>query len=156
MPISTLYPAGISPAGWAPVSDLSEKAVRDPLGPVEYKPRTRDFAGTDGKWASLHWVDQQVELALLIRKGYLRSAPEVGHTFFEIRRLTPTTIQADVEDRVRLALVRLLSRTPPAVQVVRVLTDVATKPQLRIAVDYINMITGSRRTSTWRNYNNAD
>lgn len=144
--MSTLPPGGYGPAGWAPIADPSEQQQQEPNGAVVYQPRTRDFSGDGGKWDAQHTVDQQVELALLIEQGALASAPEVGNTLRKMPRLNPATIQADVEDRVKLALSRLLA-DPPQIEILAVATDALTKGQLKVAVTYRNLVTGRSRTA---------
>jgi phage baseplate assembly protein W len=143
MPISTLHPGGTGPAGWAPVEEPSAQLAQEPGGPVDYE--VKDFAGANGKWAELHTVDQQVDLALMIERGSLASVPEQGHTLRQIMRLDPRTIQADVEDRVKQALSRLLIPVPPSITINRVLVDTKSKGQLLVAVDYTNNVTKRQR-----------
>lgn len=145
MPVATIPSGGTGPAGWAPVADPSDQLAQTPGGPVDYN--VRDFAGADGKWAELHTIDQQVELALMIERGSLASVPEQGHTLRKIMRLDPKTIQADVEDRVKQALSLLLTPVPPSITINRILVDTRTKGQLLVAVDYTNEVTKRQKTT---------
>lgn len=116
---------------------------------VDFDPKTRDFRGTsDGYWSSTHWVDQAVTLALTIERGKLRSVPDQGVRYRQIKRLGPS-VQAEVEDMTREALSRLLA-SPAKIAIVSIETQQPIRGQLLVAVTYRNLITGAHRTA--RNY----
>lgn len=110
------------------------------IGPVQYDPRTRDFAGKNGKYNAVHWVDQFVVMNVTIERGAIKSAPNVGATYRQIKLLDERTIQADVEDRTRLALAPVLAPSAK-IEILGVDVDIATRGQLKIAVTYRNLLT---------------
>jgi len=148
--MSQTFPGGAGPAGWDPVAQPSETEQQTPTGSPVYEPRGRDFAGENGKWDQEHWIDQHVDLALFVEQGSVKSAPEVGHTLRQIQRLNPVTIQADVEDRIKQALSRLLET--PVIEILSIDAQVPVKGQLRVAVVYRNLRT-NRTTNFARTYN---
>ena len=102
MPTSSTAPSA-GPAGHAPPSPRGEpQAYTGPVA-VEFDGATRDWVVTDGDWQAIHPVDQQVAFGLMMERGKLKSAPDVGHTLREIRYLGGENLGADVRDRVRTA-----------------------------------------------------
>lgn len=97
-----VFPAGTEPAGAAPVSSAY---VARPLRPaaIRYEGAIRDWTLYDstGGYQAVTPVEQAVVLSLCIRQGQITSAPTLGNTVHEIETLDPTTIDADVSDRVR-------------------------------------------------------
>ena len=109
---------------------------------VWYDPTTRDFGVTGSAYDASDPVDQQVELALTIERGALKSAPEVGARFRQIKRLDPATIQNTCADMANEALADLL--TAKKIKVLDVYAAIVNR-QLRIVVTYQNLTTGAVR-----------
>lgn len=139
--------AGGGPSGFDPIGSPGTQQTVVPGTSVQFDPTARDFAGTDaGYWKAVHWVDQSVTLALTIERGKLRSAPEMGVRYRQIKRLGDTT-QNEVEDMTLEALAHLLAQ-PPKIEIVSIETAQPARGQLLIAVTYRNLLT--RRAQTKR------
>ena len=137
------WPAGDELAGEDGVPALSPPRNVSP--PVALKFNGTLFLFEDdgsGLLASIDPTDQEVALALLIRKGTLASAPNVGATFREIKKLDRYT-PAKVNDAVNLALASLLARKAITLKSAQVETN-RRNGRLLIAVSYVNL----KRTPT--------
>lgn len=137
-------PAGVGPAGYDPIGAPSTQRAVTPQDSVQYDPSVRDFAGTTGGyWASVHWVDQAVALALTIERGKLKSVPTQGVRYREIKRLGDDTA-SQVEDMTREALALLLG-SPPKITIISIETQI-TRGILKIAVTYENLLLRKAQT----------
>lgn len=102
------WPAGSVIAG-------GDVYVRSPAVPprqasAKFDPTTHDAVViSDGSIAVVHFVDQQVSLALGVELGTIPSAPLVGMRLSGIRLATKKTLQRAVEDAVKGALGSLLA-----------------------------------------------
>lgn len=94
---------GIGPSGHDYVATPTDPVAKTaPLG-LHYQPATRDAEMLDdGRLAADHPVDAWMDLALSIRRGSLKSSPDVGHTLHEIEYLD-STLEANVRSRVAAA-----------------------------------------------------
>lgn len=104
------FGAGIGPAGSDPVT----------VSPAAVPPTTTDTPFFDpfalvypfdstGELETTHPVWQRVALALGIRRGALRSTPDVGIPLERLRLATDLTAQREADGAVRVALADLLS-----------------------------------------------
>lgn len=97
------FPAGVGPAGHAPVQPTPRVPTVQPAA-LRYEGATSDWVyGSDGRLRRVHPVDQGMALGLLVAQGSLRSSPDTGSTLRSIRYLNPNGLQARIEDAVRKA-----------------------------------------------------
>ena len=92
-----------------------------------------------GLYREIHPVDQAVALALLVRRGTLASAPNVGSRFREIKKITKTT-PAQATDFAKQALATLVSAKSIAIVSIVVETN-AKAGSLAVVVNYRNLRT---------------
>jgi hypothetical protein len=139
----TIPAGGAGPAGYSPVVASTGSTFDVATGSVAIDTTLKDFlANSAGDWSRIHYVDQIVILAVTIPAGSLKSAPEIGHTYRQIRTLNPRTILSDVTNRTQLALASVLGGKPKIELVsVDVDTVAARRGQLKIAVTYRNLLT---------------
>lgn len=100
------------PFGLDPVAAPSEPGgtVKTPAA-IHYNPTTRKFTMlADGRYQSVHPVDQMVAIALGVAARDYASAPTVGHTLGEMASSASPSFVADGADRIRRALRVPLSR----------------------------------------------
>jgi hypothetical protein len=96
--------SGIGPAGHDPVSAPSDQVVRTLPLALHFDPSTGDATMlSTGRLQADHPVDAWMDLTFSVRRGSLRSSPDVGHTLGEIRYQT-ATLEADVKDRINSAV----------------------------------------------------
>lgn len=94
-----LYPAGVGPAGVAPVSTGTAYRVTRPAA-IRYEGETKDWAlDSTGGYRRVTPVEQGVILSLSVKKGDLKSSPEIGHTLHEIAYLGTPDVESDARDR---------------------------------------------------------
>ena len=133
------YSAGSEPAGAAPVVTAPNQRSRRPTA-IRYEGSIRDWPIYDatGGYQAVTPVEQAVVLSLMVRQGQITSSPTTGHTLFEIETLDETTIEADVNDRVRRAnpLARLLRDREAEIKKIDVQT---VANQLRVAVYFVDL-----------------
>lgn len=145
---SATQPCGASPLGADSVAAPSAQVViaASPTAPA-FDLGTRAFAqNADGTLASVHPVDQEVNLALGIEEGSIASAKDVGHRFRRIIRAAGPTVAAAVRDEANRALARPLARRD--IKILSVDTD-STKVRGRIIaiVHYTNLRTQTVQAS---------
>jgi hypothetical protein len=99
------FPAGQGPAGKDPVVRSPEVFVQFPAATFVDLGVRDHLLDSDGNWREMDPVDQAMQLAFLIRRGTLRSAPEIGHTFRDLTRVSPNaaTLQEEGRRRAKLA-----------------------------------------------------
>lgn len=155
--------AGVGFAGYAPVGPRSTRQKGTLLRAINYDPWVKDFTttlvvnGSVDLYDAIHPVDQQVVLALTIPLGSLKSAPTVGHRLIEVNRLTGSTLQRAVEDRIRLALKRLIDGQKITILSIDIDTSASLRGQLKVATSYQNLVTrrvytGKKAVSTFTSY----
>jgi hypothetical protein len=98
------FGAGQSPAGTDPVLRSPEVFVTFPVATLVDLGLRDHLLDDDGFWREMDPVDQAMQLAYLIRRGTLRSAPEIGHTFRELTRFSPNDPKLQEEGRRRARL----------------------------------------------------
>lgn len=137
-----LFGADVLPsAGSAPRSHVPPRALR-------LDGSTRDYAldTTTGLYIDGDPIDQRVALALLVVRGSIVSAVNVGSTLRSIRNLgTPDTARL-VEDAVRRALADLTLAGD--VVVTSVVQESTRAGQLRVAVSYTKPRDAAPATTT--------
>lgn len=140
-----MSPAGMGPAGLDPVMPLPP--IPAPTSPnlpgqapvaLRFDGATQDYLlDANGYYLGIDPVDQMVALALIPRQGTLGSVPELGATFWKIKRLGPSTV-TDATNAANAALASLVQSGQIAVLSIQV--QVVRKPgRLLIAVTYKNL-----------------
>ncbi len=137
MPGAGTAGAGVGPAGFEPLPTSDGTTSSTPTA-LLFDPNTRDFRkAADGRFVSVHPVDQEVALALSLLEGDLGSASSLGNRLRRIARAGGPSLQSGVEDIVTLALQRLLERD--AISVLDILIQTPVRGQILIAVTYENL-----------------
>lgn len=136
--------AGFSSAGYVPAGfGYGEAPESAPPGTPPHAlyldPRTMDFpADEEGRYLSVHPVDQQVELRLLVQRGSVRGAPTLGSTLRDIRIGTRAAMTAEASAVVAAALADLVSAGK--VQVLSVVAFASAANRARVEVQYRNLL----------------
>jgi len=79
---------------------------------IRFEGASRDWVlDQNGDYRRVTPNEQAVVLALSVRRGALKSSPNVGNTLLDIQYLGGVKLGADIEDRVRIAnpIARLLA-----------------------------------------------
>ena len=100
MPLAK-YAFGVGPFGEDPVQTSDPAVQNTPPASIYLDLGTQDARVEGGLWASMHPVDQAVQLSFGVRRGTLRSAPNVGHELNEIRVLGNARFEGDVRAAAR-------------------------------------------------------
>lgn len=136
--------AGFSPAGYVPAG-FSPGVVPEPLPAgtpphaLYLDPSVMDFPrGDDGRYLSVHPVDQKVELRLLVQQGSIRSAPTLGSTLRDIAIGTREAMTRAARVIVDAALSDLVSAGE--VEVVSVVAFASAPNRARVEVQYRNLL----------------
>ena len=141
------FAAGDELAGEDGVPALSAPRDVTPPAAILFNGATFTFPYlASGLLTPLDPTDQQVALALLIRKGTLASVPALGATFREIRKIDRYTT-AKVTDAVNLALASLIASKAIVVLSITVETQ-RTNGRIVLAVAYRNLRTTPQRPTT--------
>jgi hypothetical protein len=140
------YPMGVGPCGLDPVAPLSAPATRlKTPAAILFDPKKKRFLmNEDGSFIEAHPVDQLVAICLGLDSRSYKSAPERGHTVWEMRTLAGPTSEAEAADRIRQALRVPLVRgdiTLDSVTINPILDDPALKGRTEILVEYTNLRT---------------
>lgn len=105
------YPAGMGPAGHAPVRGLSPRTDVAPVVAPFFDPATRDYPlSPGGQLQSVHPVDQAVALALSVEHGAIASDPGFGHKLRKLPRGDRASVKNAAADVVAQALKTLTDR----------------------------------------------
>ncbi len=137
MPGAGTSGAGFGPAGFEPLP-TSGSVVSSAPAALLFDPNTRDFRkGADGRFVAVHPVDQEVALALGLVERDVGSASSLGNRLRRIARAGGPSLQAGVEDIVRLALKRLTDRD--AITVREIVVQSPTRGMILVAVSYENL-----------------
>ena len=137
------FPAGCGPAGLDPIVATTARAKKSPPQALQYDLATRRFVqNADGSMASVHPIDQQVDLAMGIALGSLPGTPTQGNRLRRIQRAAGQTLQREVEDAVYDAL-NLLT-TAKKITVLAVLVATPAPGQVIVQLVYVNMVTRKR------------
>lgn len=142
-------PAGQGGAGLNLLPALSPPRNVTPPISLRFDGATADFQLDDqGRYKSIHPVDQAVALALLVRLGTLGSVPSMGAGFRNIRKIGPTTPN-QVENMARVALARLVQAQ--SIKILSIQVETKRKPgSIAIAVSYTNLRTNPAKPETAR------
>lgn len=144
------FPAGTGPAGLDPV--ISSRP-RDPIpiiSSLAVDGLTKDYQlDAAGRYVGVNWVDNAAFTLLRIAEGSVKSAPAVGETVSKIRYIDQVKIQAQVEDRVKVAWRDLLSRN--LVEIVDIILDLTVAGRIMYVVNYRNLLTGARKQASPNN-----
>jgi hypothetical protein len=95
------FPAGFGPAGVDPVVASEPSGPFTPPAAIYIDLGTADAKVVAGVWQSMHPVDQAVQLSFGVRRGTIRSAPNVGHEFDKIRVIGNVRFEGDVRAAAR-------------------------------------------------------
>jgi hypothetical protein len=133
------YGAGVGPAG----HDLATSASGSPIlrghGAIWYDGAARDYLlDAQGNYRTVHFVDQKVALALVIREGDVAGVPTLGSRLALLKRGSRTRLQAAAEDAVRLALAQMLA--DGEVELGRVDVASPARGKLLVTVYYKNLL----------------
>ncbi len=143
--------AGTSPAGEEPCGEYVLPAAT--AARIVSAPASLYFDGAtasnpldaNGRYLSLHPVDQAVALALIVRQGTISSAPNVGAKFRTIKKIVGNTT-AVADDYARQALATLLAAKSISIRSIEVEAFPKTGG-LAIAVNYVNLRTQKPQTA---------
>jgi hypothetical protein len=105
------FPAGVGPAGHAPVAPRTNREPVRRVAAAFFDPATRENP-TDarGRVIPVHPVDQAVALALSFERGKLASTPDVGHGLRKLPRANDAVFASMARDDVARALATLVGR----------------------------------------------
>ncbi len=132
-------PAGDSPAGHDEVPAPGPAAKQRPAGAILYDGARRDYVvGADGQYKTIHWVDQKVALALVIKESDVSAVPTLGSRLRRIQRGSHLQLQTSAEDAVRLALRPMIEARE--VELVSVEVTTPTRGRLLVAISYRNLL----------------
>lgn len=135
-----LYPAGSGPAGADPTQPGGSVSINTPSA-MRYEGASRDWAkDASGQYRRVHWVEQAFVLGCLIRKGAIKSRPEVGNSLFEIKYLGGISLAAEVNDRIRTAVPIASLLAEGAASIDRIEHSHNPQGQLRVAVYFRNLV----------------
>lgn len=137
--MSTVYPAGIGPAGAAPIqTGYSQRALKPRA--IRYEGSIRDWQldPATGGYRRVTPAEQGVALSLMVAQGSITSSPQTGHTLNEIVYLGGPDVEADATDRVKRSnpLARLVA--DGQVEIKRVAVD-TSGTQLRVALYFVDL-----------------
>lgn len=141
-------PAGSWPAG--SVIAGGDVFVRSPAVPprqasAKYNATSKTAVVlSDGSIAVVHYVDQQVALALGVELGTIPSAPTIGIDLSRVRRATKATFQRTVEDAVKGALGFLLATK--SIRIDSIVTTWSPVGRSSWVVNYTNLVVPSGRS----------
>lgn len=138
--------AGFGPSGVDPLPPPVPPRNVTPPAALWFDGATQDFLldPVTGLYVPLNPVDQKVALALLVNLGSISSAPAVGASFRQIRRITYST-KTEATRAANDALVSLV--TAGQIQIVGIVVDLYTFGGFAVAVTYTNLTT--KRTPTF-------
>ena len=148
MPGAGSTPAGAFPAGYDPGVVSAAAAGAIPLAAL-FQLSTADFpVDADGRFLSVHPVDQWVALQLSTRQGTLYSVPDAGHRLRSVTRLSAAKALSLATDIVRQALADAVARGD--IRIDRIEVDTSHRGVLLVAVTYTNLRIHPPRPTTAR------
>lgn len=131
------FGSGLGSAGFDPVLSPSSSNVSNAPVALLFDPATRDFRmGSDGRFVSIDPVDQEVVLALWLRKGSVGSAPESGSDIRNIERQGGPGFVGQVQDMVRNALRAIIERGD--INVLKIEIIIPQRGTTFVFVNYVN------------------
>ncbi len=143
--MNTVYPAGVGPAGAAPVIEGNSTRAKRPAA-IRYEGVVRDWTiySNTGGYQAVTPVEQAFVLSLCVRQGQISSSPLTGHTLHEIETLDEATIYADASDRVRRSnpIARLVRDRKARIE--RIDVQIVSN-QLRVAVYFVDLTRDKNR-----------
>jgi hypothetical protein len=132
------YAAGYGPAGYDPVIPPDAPRVVRAPDALRLDGPTKDYLLDDnGFYQSVHPVDQRVALALLVSRGAIAAAPELGNQLRTIRRVSKNVAIALAKSFVRDALNDLV--TDKSIEINDVQIDADVPGRLFVQVMYTNV-----------------
>lgn len=142
---TTYYSPIECPGGFTPFTDPTAIGTRVIPAALWWDGLTKQWQLDGDQWASVHPVDQGMMIGCCFRRGSVPSAPDVGHTVFEIGNLGAANLKDDVDSRMRSAnpVARLIAAGQAEIDRV----DVAVEPhgRLLVQVAYFNLVTDPGR-----------
>lgn len=132
--------AGAGVAGSAAASaSTSPRAVRPPRA-LYFDGASRDMLliTATGAYRSLHPVDQKMAMAMVLRRGAIPVAPDLGSTFHEIGFGDEEVMTADAIQRANQAASLLLQASEVRITNVRCFSTETSR--VRVEVQYENLI----------------
>jgi hypothetical protein len=137
MPLAS-YPFGVGPFGEDPVQTSDPAVQQTPPAAIYLDLGTQDAKVEDGLWTSMHPVDQAVQLSFGVRRGTLRSAPDVGHQFDLIRVIGNTRFEGDVRAATRDAFPFSRLVTDGSITHLDTVIQRGKSGEFRVLVSYVN------------------
>jgi hypothetical protein len=139
------YATGVGPAGFDPVLSSDGRSIYRAPAAQEFDGATRDFPLDDlGNFRALHPVDQGVAFSILVKRGQLKSAPNVGNTLHEIGNVGGGRTAEQVKARVNDAFPLRDFLREGSVETIRIDHDVTVRGRLLVVYTYRNTLLGKR------------
>jgi hypothetical protein len=143
------YSAGAGPAGHDAVAAVSRPREVTPPVALKWDAGTKDYLkDSDGRFYSIHPVDQRVALKLSHIVGTHGSASTFGHGLRNVKFAAAATVRAEVEDIVRTALAAELAADEISIESIEI--ENPTPYALLVAVNYTNLVTARRESALAR------
>lgn len=130
--------AGGGLAGKSAAASVPPRNVRPPRA-LYFDGASRDMllVTATGLYRSLHPVDQKMAMAMVLRRGSIPVAPDLGSTFHEIAIGAEETMTADAIQRANQAAASLLQAGDVKIDSVRCYSSQASR--VRVEVNYFNL-----------------
>ena len=130
--------AGAGLAGKSAPASLAPRDVRPPRA-LYFDGASRDMllVTATGLYRSLHPVDQKMAMALVLRRGSIPVAPDLGSTFHEIGIGEEEAMTADAIQRASQAAALLIQVGDVRITSVRCFSSRVSR--VRVEVDYLNL-----------------
>jgi hypothetical protein len=137
---------GESPCGLDTQTPTAPRNVTPPAA-LAFNGITKDFSlDANGLYESAHPVDSRFFNVMRIAANSIRSAQDVGHTVGSIAYIDKRTVQASVENRVRVAAADMVNAG--LVRIRDIELDTSVRGRIAYAVHYVNLVT--QRKDTFR------
>lgn len=139
-----LDPAGLAPAGLDLPVTTERRDAKTPQALVLDGPTKQFAVNTDGRFAPAHWVDAKLFNRLRIKKGSVRSAPDLGNEVGNLKYIDPLTIESYVRDQVRLATEDMIAAGEITERSLEI--DLSVRGRVAYVYNYTNLLNGKKGT----------
>lgn len=137
IPGAGAFGAGLGSAGFDPVQNPGQSPTSVAPSALFFNPAIRDFVmDAQGRYVTVHPIDQEVVFALWLRFGSIGSAPESGSKLKDLKRQGGPTFIEQVRDICRQALGDMIARNDITVDDITV--TIPTRGRTLIQVSYFN------------------
>jgi hypothetical protein len=144
------YAAGYGPAGYAPVIPAGAPRVVRAPDALKLDGPTKDYLlDDDGFYQSVHPVDQQVALAMIVSRGAIAAVPELGNQLRTIRRVSKNVAIALAKSFVREALDGLVASKSIKINDVQIDADVPGRLFVQVMYTNLELSDGSVQTANF-------